>query len=302
MISGWSPKPSESPKLARGSTRVLSLPRSRKSAGHLKLSFRNETRGTLSKRLESVFSSPGDYPPSAREDPLPKSLQIPQREDQARGESWSCELPSASRSGEQIIVEARWKTAGRDIAQQEEAWKKGSLGCCCNGFPLSVYDLFPYTRLPSLPRYSFLAPPSQALSKPLAQGYVPWPQSCPRLCLCTGTHTYVHNAGVVRADVAEGWAGVCLWMHYADCWSRPLRRTQRTRAGLKRAGLKRGQGRRRPWNGRREEKEKKDLPSLFGKWTNDDALPPSPPRARILILSVSTLRERGFSARACLRF
>lgn len=82
---------------------------------------------------------------------------------------------------------------------------------------------------------------SLVLSGPLARGYVPWPFAVP---VTKSVFVSVHAPMMVAcASVCAngGWAGVCLRVHYVDCWSRPLRRTQRTSkrfGGLKRAGAK----------------------------------------------------------------
>jgi len=79
----------------------------------------------------------------------------------------------------------------------------GSLGCRRNGFPLSVYDLFPCTRLPSRPRYPF-----PALLPGVIRAF--GPEVCVLATVGPASvfaYSYIYNADVVRADVAKGWAG-----------------------------------------------------------------------------------------------
>lgn len=69
-------------------------------------------------------------------------------------------------------------------------------------------------------------------------GMYPSRLPCPWLSLYVRQRTWTY---ICACLCATEWAGVCLRVHYVDCWSRPLRRTQRTSkrfGGLKRAGAK----------------------------------------------------------------
>lgn len=110
-----------------------------------------------------------------------------------------------------------------------------------DGFALSVYVLRSISllsrRLPLRPNYSGALSCYRGLwPGGMYPGRLPYP-----VPVFVGVHapTMVALASVC-AD-ARGWPGVCLRVHYVDCWSRPLRRTQRTSkgfGGLKRVGVK----------------------------------------------------------------
>ncbi|CAL1688535.1 unnamed protein product [Lasius platythorax] len=95
-------------------------------------------------------------------------------------------------------------------------------------FALSVYVLRSISllskRLPLRPHYSGLPSAIRAFGLGICT-LGPFALVCDGVCvrLTYGRVYYV----CVRADGDER-AGVCLRVHYVDCWSWPLRRTQRT--------------------------------------------------------------------------
>lgn len=122
-----------------------------------------------------------------------------------------------------------------------------------NGFAPSVYVLRSISllskRLPLRPHYS------EALScyrglwpRGMYPGRLPWP--VPVYARPRARIYVVEGRGCVRARERtrvrrRGWLGVCLRVHYADCWSRPLRRTQNAEEdGERGSGGEGGTGRR----------------------------------------------------------
>lgn len=133
-----------------------------------------------------------------------------------------------------------------------------------NAFSLSVYVLRSISllskRLPLRLHYC---------GTPLCYGNL-WPRDMypePFALICDGTCvrlTYTDVSTSACADRDEGRAGVCLRVHYVDCWSRPLRRTQRTaKRAVKLGWLKRVESEGTKTAEKRHEERKRDPSFLF---------------------------------------